>query len=216
MDQLIRRYLQSLVSERNYSPNTIAAYLSDLGQVVRFLGNEMWEAEGLLRYSDYLRRRHTAASWKRKIEAIKSLFRFLVGQGLVDKDPSAVLRRPRVDVGLQRRQEGWEPVVVGKLRDRAIIETLRVGVKVSELVDLTLDDLDLENGQVVVREKNGFRVVSLPGEVRDYLVERPKTKDRAVFLNWTRGKLTRHGVRLILKKHGVMPRYLSRLGKKSL
>ena len=171
------------------------------------------------------REKHMATSTvARKIAALKSFFRYLVRIGQIESDPTLGLESPKVKKRLPRTLSSAEverlltapgPSPQPKtLRDRALLETLyATGVRVSELVSLNLDDVNLVTHDVRVRNDRGDRERIVPMQDRavaalQVYLERGRpalaknTKDpNALFLNHRGQKLTRQGMWLIIKEY---------------
>jgi integrase/recombinase XerD len=234
----VDQFLSVLHSERGFSDNTISAYRNDLAQFADYLTSPpendrlspvtAWPQlsdEHLERYLLYLRDRDYASSTvARKTAAIKSFCQFLVAEGVLRADPSAGMSAPKVDKYVPRAismdeialllnapKEGASQQGPYGLRDCAMLETLYAsGMRVSELVALDIDDVDLDKQTVRCRGKGGReRVISLrPSAVdaiREYLeVGRPMVAGRdepALFVNHRGKRLTRQGFWLILKTY---------------
>lgn len=230
--QQVQRFLDHLTVERGLSPNTIAAYRRDLARYSAFLAERgvtdarrVADAEVtafVARYSGDTygedASHYRATSVVRGLSSVRSFHRFLVREGETDRDPSRSTIRPRLPRALPRplpvddvvRILGAPPEgTVAGLRDRAVLETLYgAGLRVSELVGLDIDDVDLEVGSVRVLGKGGKeREVPLGshgvGAVAAYLTRaRPDlatARSRAaLFLNLRGGRLTRQGCAGIL------------------
>jgi integrase/recombinase XerD len=228
MDQQISQFLQALQAEKDFSTNTISAYRNDLGQFAAQLGSEqgvtVWSdvtQDHLVTYLLHLRGRQYASSTvARKTAAMKSFFHFLIETAVLATDPSAALTSPKVDKYVPRaitpdevEQLLAQPAKasgVEALRDRAMLETLySTGVRVSELVALDLDCVELTNERVRCLGKGGReRLIPLkPSAVkalREYLSRgrgriARESADPALFLNHRGQRLTRQGFWLILK-----------------
>ena len=142
--------------------------------------------------------------------AVRSFTRFLVREGELPSDPAHGLRTPshRRPLPLHLGEDEVERLIdaTRTMRDRAILETLYGGgLRVSELVGLDRDDLDLKTGVARVRGKGRQeRLAPLGGAavraIRTYLAQRPRTGDaRPVFLNRSGGRLTARSVRRLLR-----------------
>ena len=240
MHERIDRFLDGLAAERRFSPNTIAAYRNDLRQFSAFLaeppmvGVEPIAADwGNLSdhhvsgYLLHLRERDYASSTvARKTAAVKSFCRFLSTEGVTGGDRAANMTSPKVDKYVPRAISFDEiarllaqpsQVSVGTaerpeaLRDRAMLETLYAsGMRVSELVALKVDDVDLQAGGVRCVGKAGReRTVPLRESavraIQRYLQEARPTltpgEEPALFLNHRGSRLTRQGFWLILKSY---------------
>jgi integrase/recombinase XerD len=230
----IERFLDYLAAERGLSPHTLAAYRRDLGRYQTFLAERRIDDAGAARDEDVAAfvahlssvlhgdgKPYRTSSVARALAAVRSLHRFLVQEGDADEDPAAGVVRPRVPRTLPRPLSvdeigriltspvGGTPIA---LRDTAILETLYgAGLRVSELVALDVDDMDLEEGSVrVIGKGNKERVVPLGRYARDalgaYLTRaRPslasRTSRSALFLNHRGGRLTRQGCDRLLRGH---------------
>jgi integrase/recombinase XerD len=230
---LVDRFLDYLSVERGLSRHTLEAYRRDLGRYVRYL-RERGVAEpvgagetdiagfiGHLSSTEYAPgRRYMASSVARTRAAVRSFHRFLMREGDTRGDPAELVARPRVPRNLPKPLSVDEmralleaPGADGPvgLRDTAILETLYgAGLRISELVALDVDDVDLEEGSVRAFGKGSReRVVPLGRyavrALRAYLTRsRPAlaaSRSRsALFLNQRGGRLTRQGCTNIITK----------------
>ena len=232
MRQVIDNFLNYLAVEKGFPPNTIAAYRNDLNQFAGFVGEEAarrgwippWAGFGrqsMLSYLLDLRQRNYAATTvARKVAAIRSLFNFMVAEGIIKANPIQDVRSPKIGKSLPR------PISISQVRllleqpsklstpeakrDRAMLELLYAsGMRVSELVSLNLGDVDLENGYVRCLGKGSKeRVIPIYEQaalaVKEYIEEtRPqlvhKADVKALFVNLRGDRLTRQGFWQILK-----------------
>jgi integrase/recombinase XerD len=233
MSAEVEELLTWLRAERGRSTNTITAYRRDLLRYSAWLvecGRPLLEVQedDISAYIAHLRSAGLAdASVARATVAVRSLHRFLAEEGRVATDPAAQVERPRVPRGLPKALSEEE---VGRLlaaavgdepiarRDRALLEVLYgTGVRVSELVGLSLGDVDLDSGLLrVVGKGNKERVVPVGGHAvralvswtgpggRDGLVParwRRRSDADAVFLGARGGRLTRQGAWDVLRRH---------------
>ena len=230
----IERFLDHLAVERGLSPNTVGAYRRDLARYAGFLrsrgvadaaavGEEDVAAFVASRSTAQVEpgRRYRASSVARSLAAVRSFHRFLHLEGEAGADPTAGAVRPKVPRTLPRPLSVEEVALVLEavpggtvvgMRDRAALETLYgAGLRISELVGLDVDDLDLDEGSVrVVGKGNKERVVPVGrmarGALAAYLTRsRPDLATgrsrAALFLNQRGGRLTRHGCATILRRH---------------
>jgi integrase/recombinase XerC len=164
-----------------------------------------------------------AVSIRRKLAAVRGLFRFLLREGIVSVNVGRLVRTPKAP---QKLPEVMTPEQVNTLidgvaadklerpfpvRDRAIFELLYgCGVRVSELAGLNLEDVDRAERWLRVRGKGRKeRQVPLPGQaagaLERYLSQRPVVRDeRAVFLNHRGQRLTARGIRGIVKLYATL------------
>ena len=191
--ELIAAFLEHLRLERHLSPNTLAAYRTDLLQLGTFLARshrsfESADHETLRRF---LAQQHALgyarASIARRVGAIHTFYRWAADAGRIEHDPSLLLGRPKVANRLPTvlrvseaaalmeapaPDETDDPVVVAvRLRDEAILELLYgSGLRVSEVTTLTTAGLDLEGGRVhVVGKGSKERRVTLSEDAVDAL-----------------------------------------------
>ena len=228
MHTAIESFLNYLSVERGMSQHTLAAYLSDLGQLAAFLastGVDDWAdvtPDDTAGFMDDLNERSYASSTKaRKVAAMRSLFRFLKEERMIATNPTDELRSPRVGRPLPKalRPEEVDRLLTGAagdsqpdgLRDYAMLELMYAcGLRVSELVGLDLGDVDLDSGTVRCFGKGAKeRVVPLHdtavSAIERYLVSgRPELAlprgGDALFLNRKGQRLTRQGFWLRLRR----------------
>jgi integrase/recombinase XerD len=226
------RFLDFLSVERGLSKNTLEAYRRDLARYGAYLTlrgvadathvdedavsgfvSDLSDSE----YSDG--QRYRPSSVARTLAAVRSFHRFLLREGDTPVDPAEAVVRPKVPRNLPRPLDVSDVEAmlgavsggdVAAMRNRAILETLYgAGLRISELIGLDVDDVDLEEGSVRVLGKGSKeRVLPLGkyalGAVSAYLTRvRPMLADSqsgpALFLNQRGGRLTRQGVTKILK-----------------
>jgi integrase/recombinase XerD len=220
------RYLDHLRVERRLSPMTVASYRGDLVRFFRHLAQMgIREPSGvnqnvLVRYLLDLKTRAglSERSISRGISALRSYFRFLRWEESLPVDPTEFIDSPRTwrklpSVLSRADVERLLDATGGKansLRDRAILELMyATGVRVSELVNLSVNDLNIREGYVRVMGKGKKERVVPVGRtavawIKRYLREqRPQLGKRRradnLFLNRRGGALTRVGVWKILK-----------------
>jgi integrase/recombinase XerD len=231
---VVEDFLTWLAAERGRSANTITAYRRDLVGYGSWLatarrhGVEDATADDLVAYIGELRARRLApSSIKRRLVAVRSLYRFRVTEGLATADPTADIDVPRVPSGLPKAlTEDEVGALIGAVvgddpvagRDRAVLEVLYgTGARISELVGLSIGDVDLGARLLRVLGKGSKeRVVPIGRFAHQALHEwlrfgRPAMEpDRwarrgdaeAVFLNQRGGRLSRQGAWLVVRGYG--------------
>ncbi len=240
MKETVTAFLDYLTSERGLSGNTVAAYGNDLGQLLEFLeesgglpgGNRGWESVSLPVLTGYAlnlqERGYSPTTRARKLAAIKSLFNFLLEEGLITQDPTESLVSPRIGRALPKSlseeemgsllREAYGGGAPESQRDAAMIELMyATGMRVSEMVGLVVEDLNLREKYVRCMGKGSKeRLINLHDEaavvleaylkdVRPRLLSHGKKDDvreDALFLNRRGERLTRQGFWLILKECG--------------
>ncbi len=236
MENSTEAFLTYLADQRGFTANTMAAYRNDLNQFVTFLSaNEHdpdWasvKATDINAFIGIMREQAYATSTvARKVAAVKSFFHFLSTQGRIKSDPTRNLESPRVNKYLPKAMSVTEvhelldqpakQQSLENVRDQAMLELLyATGLRVSELVALNLEDVELKGeGRGVVRcvGKNGrARLIPLTSRGsydalaayvtvgRPHLAAVAKEEQPALFLNHRGQRLTRQGFWLILKSY---------------
>ncbi|MBF0569521.1 MAG: tyrosine recombinase XerC [Candidatus Omnitrophica bacterium] len=219
MNNNIELFLKHLEVEKNYSEHTILNYRLDLESFFAFLGHErIGEVDYplLRRFLAEMRAKQLKPrSVARKLSTLRTFFRYLQREGIVQKNPASLVLTPKLDKILPHflTEEDTVKLIeapqgdkVSNLRDRAIFETLySTGIRVSELVGISLRDADLISNVVKVFGKGRKERIVLIGEkaveaVSSYVAARP-FKSEALFLNNRGGRLTARSVRNIINKH---------------
>lgn len=177
MDDELDNFLNYLTVEKGASQHTIAAYASDLTQLIEFLETgpastraETWRAVDTARLARFVEdmdaRGYSPGTRARKIASAKSLFRFLKDEGLIDANPADQLRAPRAGRPLPKALTvdqvdrllavlAADRSVEGR-RDNAMLELLyAAGLRVSELVGLDVGDVDPATATVRAFGKGG-------------------------------------------------------------
>lgn len=222
----IKLYVRYLRLERNLSPNTIEAYRNDLAHLEAFMMRNNLKLENVT-----LEQLHTFAaslheygitprSQARVLSGVRSFFRFLVLDGVVESDPTELLEWPSLPEHLpvvltleeiDRIEDSIDLSKAEGARNRAIIEVLfSCGLRVSELVNMKLSDLYLEDRVLLVRGKgNKERLVPVStkaiADLKRWFFDRNLMKikpgeDDYVFLNRRGAHLTRTMILIMVKR----------------
>jgi integrase/recombinase XerD len=180
IESLIDVYLAHLRVERGLSPNTLSAYGADLARFARFCATRGVEtAVDLAIVSAYLgalaKEGLGSRSMSRQLSALRGLMRFLVREGELARDPTALAARPKPGRRLPRpltREEMLRLLDAPKtnslrgLRDRAMLSlAYAAGLRVTELVSLRLGDVDFRRGVVAAFGKGQKRRLVPLGEI---------------------------------------------------
>jgi integrase/recombinase XerD len=232
----VDEFLSHTQFERGLSKNTVEAYRRDLAMWRRFceLNNvapDKVTSGNVTEFLEVLRNGRSPASRSyqpstvgRMLVSVRSFYRFLAQEGELDADPTTTVGVPRRSrslpkaiplVDVERLVESPPTDTLGR-RDRAILEMLYgAGLRISELVELDVDDVDLPRGLVLVVKGKGSKSRPVPlgraarETVTTYLHSaRPilarkapvKSSQGALFLNARGGRLSRQGCWKILKQ----------------
>jgi integrase/recombinase XerD len=228
-------FLGWLRVERGRAPATLAAYRRDLADFLRWTQRrelallDVTEPDLVAYLGDGAAGSASPATRKRRAVAVRSLYRFLVADGVLAVDPASAVEVPAVPTGLPKALTEEEvgrllDAVVGidvaAVRDRAILEVLYgSGLRISEVVGLSLGDVDLAERMLRVlgkgsKERNvpigrmakDALLAWLDPEVRGSLRPGRATRDDldALFLNLRGRRLTRQGVWGIVRRYGTV------------
>lgn len=236
LDQRIQEFLQHLQYERNMSAHTLRNYASDIDQFRTHLhgiskGKDVpVETIDHLTIREWMAALHAANKKKtsiaRKLASLRTFFQFLIREGLIEKNPAKLVATPRIERKLPSHLSMEDAVRfietpdlgtdLGK-RDRAILEFLyATGMRVSELVNLNIKDIDFREKLVRVTGKRKKQRV-LPfadaalqalmyylNEARSvFLNNCPQgdRDDRAVFLNYQGTRITSRSIGRMIDKY---------------
>ena len=207
----------SYISKKNYSINTYTSYINDLYYFTIFVKKDLIKVtfEDVKDYLEHLNlKKEKSSSVRRKISSLKSFYKFLYKNGYMDKKdyPLTKVAYPKMEKKLPKFIYYNDLLEIinestkdkDGVRDRLIIEMLyATGVRVSELVNIKINDIDFNNRRIIVLGKgNKERIVYYGEYAEEVLKEYMKTHERKnhnyLFVNSKGGKLTDRGVRYII------------------
>ena len=234
MNKYLSSFEDFLSSERNYSKHTLKAYLADIkefGLVLKEM-NLISPENGDIDFAHMdetpvrvfiskLYKKNKKVSISRKIASVRTFFEFLIRRGEMKSNSAKLVPSPKGEKRLPTFLTVDEVVKlveapgsdnVYESRDRAILELLySCGLRVSELVGINLNDLDLESMSVKVLGKgNKERLVPLGSKassaIKIYLIQRLdlKPKEDYLFVNSRGGRLTTRSIDRIIKKYAAI------------
>lgn len=214
-DQFIK-YLQ----KNGRASATILAYAKDLDQLIVFL-----EAKGVNSINDVTTdhleefkqslkdEKYTLKSISRKLNSIKSFFKFLIGEGVLATSPANTVSHPKYEIAPPRI---LSPLEYRALRDSVkddprmygIVELLlQTGLRIGELAGIQLQDISLEKSTLKVRafESHEARKVPLNGTakaaIEKYVASRPKTKNTTLFITKTGNPFLIRNIRTAVNRY---------------
>ncbi len=228
-DQLLDKYLFYLKMERNYSAHTINAYATDLNQFFQFLEDRNERSakqitKSVLRsFLGYLKNHGISAnSINRKIASLRSFFKFLKQHGIIKQNPVAHIFSLKTEQKLPPNVSFKQILSVLELpddstfigsRDRTMLEILySTGIRLSELANLELHDIDFTSALVKVTGKGAKERIVPIGKAaidslqnylkyRNALIEMKKSDSRHLFLNKFGSKLSNRKIHERIKKY---------------
>ncbi len=228
MDQLAS-YQTFLVEEKQASDNTVSSYVRDVHQYLQWLDSEGISSEyatqaDVDRYTKYLLSLgKTVSTVTRSLASLKSFYSYLLGEHLVSANPAKGLTLEKVERKLPQILTSKEVELFLEqpdardakgCRDKAMLELLyATGIRVSELINLDLEHLNLSAGFLRCVDRKKERIIPLyPTAVRvltDYIEHvRPqlleKPDERALFVNMNGSRMSRQGFWKIIKHYQDM------------
>ena len=228
MEEEIAKFSQYLTGEKNVSPHTLKSYSSDLHEFLAFLRKDKTPLRAkyidrltIRRFLVFLQRRGLSSTTvARKLATLRSFFRFLCREEYLEVNPARGTRTPKVTKRLPEfldlkevfalLESPDESNILG-LRDRAILELLyATGMRVSELVGLNVDDIDLLGGVTKVWGKGGKeRLAPFGTEAAQALYKYLNKKEtihlgkrkEGLFLNKSGRRISTRSIRKLLDKY---------------
>jgi len=206
---------------KNRSAATLRAYRTDVLQFITFLHENNVAITGvadvgkvdILEYLAALaRKKLTGVARARKVSAIREYFRFLEDMEVIERSPAAGIETPKREKHTRvflRSDEYTKMLSLagGNPRDYAILQVfLQTGIRVSELANLTLADVDLTKPAITVRGKgNAERAIELEKRgvqaLKNYLAVRPESLSDVLFLNYKGVPISDRGIRKLVVKY---------------
>ncbi|GAB4115944.1 MAG: site-specific tyrosine recombinase XerD [Candidatus Caldatribacteriota bacterium] len=228
LEEILQYFLDYLSVEKGLAENSIISYRYDLVKYLDFLKQKKIDSfqktdkELIGNYLLYLKKRGLGVnSISRNLVALKMFYRFMLAEDFIQEDVSKIIEFPRLSKKLPYVLSQRE---VNKLldhsnfsdelglRDLAILELLyATGMRVSELINLTIEDINLENQMLKCLGKGGKeRIVPFGSKASQALTDYLKgirerlikdTQEKVLFLNSRGNKLTRQGIFYLLKRY---------------
>lgn len=228
MQEMLEGFVFSLVGGQEKSGNTIMSYKRDIAHYLTFLKEKgisdikKTNRTTVLTYLLLLQKQgRAAATISRRLASLRSFYGYVQDSGVKMKDPTLNLEAPKVSrktPGVLTTQETEILLSMPKLtnakgyRDRAMLEVLyATGIKVSELINLNIQDIDLKQGYITCRSGVHTRTLQMGRAaihaLRDYIEKARDTmvtseNVKILFLNCNGTRLSRQGFWKILKSYG--------------
>lgn len=225
MEENIRGYIDYLRSKRDASYNTMISYERDLRKLTEFLVRQEIDDVSevnetvLNSYILFLEREGKAPSTvSRSIASLKGFFEYCQKQGKIETDPAENLKPPKVEkkfpqtftiMEMQKLMEGPNLSSDKGVRDRAMLELLyATGIRVSELISLKVEDVNLSMEYLVCHEKSRDRIIPFGAAAKEALVHyMDSTRERMIegveseylFVNCSGKSMSRQGFWKLIK-----------------
>lgn len=228
MQEILDGFVFSLVGGKRKAGNTIESYKRDVSHYISFLNEKgitdikKTNRTTVLTYLLLLQKQGRAtATISRRLASLRSFYGYIIDKGIKMKDPTLNLEAPKVSrkaPGVLTTTETELLLSIPKLtnakgyRDRAMLEVLyATGIKVSELINLNVQDIDLKQGYITCHNGSHSRTLQMGrpaiSALRDYLDKARNTMTMSddvdiLFLNCNGTRLSRQGFWKILKNYG--------------
>lgn len=243
MEKYIEMFLEHLKVEKGSSENTILSYGRDIKYFIKFIEskkiimlNEVTQ-KNILEYIEYLEFNQKAKTTvSRNIASIRALYKFLISENIVYNNPTNGLSLPKIQKPelviltvkeIDKLMSTPSEKEHKGVRDRAMMELLySTGIRVSELLSLEIQNIDMENKTIKLKNKEKERTINFNEEsknvlskyidtARVYFVSRERNKNsddmKILFLNFNGKPMTRQGFWKILKKYGEQARLSTKI-----
>jgi integrase/recombinase XerC len=217
------------LGERNASPHTIKAYSGDLANFAAYAGSRDWKSIDHIAIRGFLSQLYEKGLEKtsvaRSLAAVRSLYRWLAREGVVEQNPAKLVAMPKLAKRLPRVPtiEEMNSVLDGPMpesaafpeRDRLMLELLYgCGIRNSELTGINLDDIHLSAEAILIRgkgKKERFVPFGVPVKsalaayvpIRQTTLSATRKNTAALLINHRGGRLTTRSVGRIIKKIAV-------------
>lgn len=210
----IIQIFKNFLLKKNYSDKTIESYITDLGLLNNFCDKDLIDLEekDIRNYIQTLDAQDS--SIKRKISTFKTFYKTMVKEGIIENKDNPMIRifSPKVKKGLPKFIYYNDLIKIideasnsdNGLRDRLIIELLyATGVRVSELVNIKISDIDFDNNKIRVLGKGNKERIVYFGEyakdiLKQYLENKINKNNEYLFINAKNEKMSDRSVRYIL------------------
>ena len=242
LPKIIRDYEKFLKNERKYPDNTITSYITDITNYQKYITENLINFKTInkdrireyLKYLDEIKLSKSSIS--RALSALRSFYSYLTKNNIVDQNIFKSIKNPKKDKKLPNFLKNEELRTIFDsidtttplgLRNRLIIELLyATGIRVSELTELTLDQIDIQNNEIRIQGKGNKERIVFFGEyakkyLNDYINSARKdllnkNKTDYLLINNRGNNLSRRGVELIIDeivkkaalKHNISPHIL--------
>lgn len=232
MDRFLNNFMNYLSSEKKLAQNSLEAYKRDVLEfegIIREKQNlALGEASNTEVVAYLLKLKNdgkSAATVNRKVASLRAFYNYLTAQKLISVNPTANIKSPKIE------RKSIEYLTIEEIenllcrpdqsmkgkRDRAILELLyATGIRVSEVVEMNLEDVNLRMGFVTCTGEHGkARIIPMgrPSraaveeyiyEVREKFIKGTENTEKALFVNYSGNRLTRQGLWKLLKEYAKL------------
>lgn len=227
MEALVQKFVDFLERDKRLSLNTLQSYKRDIEQYFTYLQEINLQnitntnKTTVIAYLMYMQKKGRATSTiSRNLASIRSFYQYITKNNILDNDPTTELESPKVEKKLPQilsteevelLLEQPQCIDLKGYRDKAMLELLyATGIRVSELIQLNLQDINLEMSFIKCNKGSRERMIPIGsiavaavkeylGKSRPFLIQ--KGDEKALFVNINGGRLTRQGFWKIIKQY---------------
>ena len=224
MEKQIKFFLEFIQNEKKLSDNTLQSYRRDILQYEDYveknrLNYAKVKEDDIRKYLEYLHGIGKKTSTiSRSLASIRSFYQFLLRVRKIKKDPTEKIESPKIEKKapsvltakeVELLLEQPKDIDLKGTRDKAMLEfAYATGMRVTEIISLNIDDVNLEEGYVVCKNGNKQRNIPLGtislNALKEYITDARKVmikneKEQSLFVNVNGGRLTRQGFWKIVK-----------------
>ena len=223
--EVVKEYIDYIKDKKKLSDNTVSSYYMDIKKYMHYLNSINLELKDtvendIIGYIISLEKDNVSvATISRMISSIKSFHDYLFLNHITDNNPAKTIKKPKIEkqeVDILTEEEIQALLNFSKLdtpkliRDKAIFEVLYgTGIKVSELVDMDIDDVDLALDYIYCNISKNKRVIPLSDITKTYIEKYikearaniAKEDEKALFVNSSGQRFTRQGLWKLIKKY---------------
>ncbi|MGI6021286.1 MAG: site-specific tyrosine recombinase [Lachnospiraceae bacterium] len=231
MQEAIQSFIKEIHNNKNSSLNTEVSYERDLKKLAKYLETEhslkYWEdvtETNLNSYMLFLESRFAASTVCRSIASIRAFFKYLTAKGVVGEDPSLILKPPKIEKKaplilsvneIDKLLSAPDVKTAKGIRDKAMLELLyATGMRVTELISLKVNDLNLKMDYVVCRERTRERIIPFGSTAkaalkkylskgRDMIITDSSADEGYLFTNVRGSMMTRQGFWKVIKSYAL-------------
>ena len=224
MERQLKQFFEFLKNEKKLSENTLQSYKRDLKQFRKFVElyslhyNKVSEDDINLYIKELQESGKKASSISRAIASIRSFYQYVLKKKKIKRDPTANVKSPKIEKRVPSVLTSQEvellldqpkDVDLKGTRDKAMLEfAYATGMRVTEIISLNIDNVNLEEGYVTCESGNKQRTIPLGNmalkalkeyieDARDIMIK--DEDEKALFVNVNGGRLTRQGFWKIIK-----------------
>ncbi|MBR0596861.1 site-specific tyrosine recombinase XerD [Sinanaerobacter chloroacetimidivorans] len=229
MDRYLNEFMQYLKTEKKMAKNSLEAYQRDILEFCAAMGErgitdltQISNTEVVAYLLKLKNEGKSAATVNRKVASLRGFYQFMTVQNYITLNPTINIKSPKIErknieylslEEVDRLLQQPDQSVKGK-RDRAILELLyATGLRVSEIIEMNVEDVNLRMGFVACTGEHGkARIIPMgrPAraaveeyiyEIRSKLIHQDQAGEKALFLNYSGGRFTRQGLWKLLKEY---------------